>query len=73
VETHKGGNHDIIIVVMQRQAPTPYYILFSIGFNLQEVSTSIFLQATRCKEASTPICFLQATTHKRLLHQLAPT
>ena len=57
---------------MQRKAPIPSHYLFSIGSNLQEATTSI-LQATTCKEAPTPIYFLQAATYRRLLPQPATT
>ena len=55
---------------MQRKAPTPSHHWFFVGSNLQEATTSI-LQATTCKEAPTPIYFLQVTTYRRLLPQLA--
>ena len=55
---------------MQRQAPNPSHHWFFVGSNLQEATTSI-LQAKTCKEAPTPIYFLQATTYRRLLPQLA--
>ena len=57
---------------MQRQAPTPSHHWFSVGTNLQEAPTSI-LQATTCKEAPTPINFLQAPTYRRLQPQSATT
>ena len=57
---------------MQRQAPTPSHHWFSVGTNLQEAPTSI-LQATTCKEAPTPINFLQAPTYRRLKPQSATT
>ena len=55
-----------------RQAPTPSHHWFSVGSNLQEATTSI-LQATTCKEAPTPIYFLQVVTYRRLLPQPATT
>jgi len=57
---------------MQRQAPTPSHHWFSVGSNPQEAPTSI-LQATTCKEAPTPINFLQAPTYRRLQPQSATT
>ena len=68
METHKGRKPHLIIVVMQRQAPTPSHHCFSAGTDLQEAPTSI-LQAKTCKEAPTPINFLQAPTYRRLLPQ----
>ena len=70
METHNGRKPHRIIVVMQRQAPTPSHHYFSAGTNLQEAPTSI-LQATTCKEAPTPFSFLQAPTYRRLQPQSA--
>ena len=41
METHKGRKPHLIIVVMQRQAPTPSHHWFSVGYNLQEAPTSV--------------------------------
>ena len=41
METHKGRKPHLIIVVMQRQAPTPSHHYFSAGTNLQEAPTLV--------------------------------
>ena len=48
METHKGIKPHIIIVVRQRQAPTPFHHCFSVGSNLSQLQlTTIKLQLDR--------------------------
>ena len=81
----KASSNSLSPLILYRLQPTGgYYLnsasynlqgssnshLFFVGYNLQEAPTSV-LQATTCKEAPTPIYFLQDTTYRRLLPQPA--
>ena len=69
----KGENHDFIIVMMQRQTPTPYYIWFSVGSNLQEAATSIFCTLQHARKLQLPYFFYRLQpTGGSYLNRLQP-